>query len=81
MLGHPLEHTLRRRRALRLAEGDGETDPRRRFGALWLIRSYEDVVTPLRLPAHDWRTGGPNVNRGRGVADSGGPDLTGGARR
>ena len=81
MLGHPLEHTLRRRHALRLAEGEGETDPRCHFGALEPIRSYEDVGTALRLPVHDWRTGGLDVNRGQGVADSGGPNLTDGARR
>lgn len=49
----------------------------RRFGALWPIRSYEEVVYPLRLPALDWRICGLDVNRGYGVADSGGPELTG----
>ena len=28
---------------------------KRRFGVVWPIRSYEEVVHPLRLPAHDWR--------------------------
>ena len=81
VLGHPLKHMLRRVRALRLAECEGETDPRRRFGALWPIRSFEDVVTPPRQPAHDWPICGPDVNRGQGAADSGWSELPDGARR
>ena len=50
---------------------------RRRYGALCCIRSYKEVVDPLRLPAHDWRICGLNVNWAYGVADSGGPELTG----
>lgn len=49
----------------------------RRFGVLWPMRSYEEVVHPLRLPAHDWRISGLDVNRGYGVADVGGPEFTG----
>ena len=51
----------------------------RRFGVLWPMRSYEEVVHPLRLPAHDWRISGLDVNRGYGVADIGGPEFTGAA--
>ena len=50
---------------------------RRGCGALGRIRSYKEVVDPLRLPAHDWRICGLNVNRVNGEADSGGPELTG----
>ena len=50
---------------------------RRRYGALWRIRSYREVVDPLRLPAHDWRIWDLNVNRADGEADSGGAELTG----
>jgi hypothetical protein len=47
-----------------------ETDTfehRRLFGVLWPMRSYEEVVHPLRLPAHDWFITGLDVNRGYGV--------------
>ena len=37
----------------------------------------KEVVDPLRLPAHDWRICGLNVNRVNGEADSGGSELTG----
>ncbi len=37
---------------------------RRLFGVLWPMRSYEEVVHPLRLPAHDWHVTGLDVNRG-----------------
>lgn len=40
---------------------------RRLFGVLWPMRSYEEVVHPLRLPAHDWYVTGLDVNRGYGV--------------
>lgn len=36
----------------------------RRFGVLWPRRSYERVVHPLRVPAHDWHITGLDVNRG-----------------
>ncbi len=39
----------------------------RRFGLLLPMRSYEEVVHPLRLPAHDWFVTGLDVNRGYGV--------------
>jgi hypothetical protein len=40
---------------------------RRLFGVLWPMRSYEEVVHPLRLPAHDWFITGLDVNRGYGA--------------
>lgn len=51
----------------------------RRFGVLWPTRFYEEVVHPLRLPAHDWVLSGLSVNRGFGLADLRGPSLSGAA--
>ncbi len=51
----------------------------RRFGVLWPMRSYEEVVHPLRLPAHDWRITGLDVNRGYAAAALRGPQFTGAA--
>ena len=50
-------------------------DFERRFGVLWPMRSYEEVRHPLRLPAHDWRITGLDVNRGYGPEDLAGPAL------
>jgi hypothetical protein len=50
-----------------------------RFGVLWPMRSYERIVHPLGLPAHDWRITGLDVNRGYGVQDLAGPNFTGAA--
>ena len=36
----------------------------RRFGVLWPMRSFERIVHPVALPAHDWRITGLDVNRG-----------------
>ena len=52
-------------------------DHARRFGILWPLRSYERVVHPLRLPAHDWHVTGLDVDRGFGVGDITGPGFTG----
>ena len=49
----------------------------RRFGIVWPMRSYERVVHPLRLPAHDWRITGLDVNRGFTREDVLGPEFTG----
>ncbi len=49
----------------------------RRFGVLWPMRSHERVAHPFRLPAHDWRITGLDVDRGYGLADLAGPRLTG----
>ena len=51
----------------------------RRFGVLWPMRSYEEVVHPLRLPAHDWHITGLDVNRGYSAQDLAGPQFTGAA--
>ena len=50
-----------------------------RFGVLWPMRSYEEVVHPLRLPAHDWRITGLDVNRGYDTAALRGPQFSGAA--
>lgn len=52
-------------------------DHERRFGVLWPMRSYERVVHPLRLPAHDWHVTGLDVNRGLTDADVSGPAFSG----
>lgn len=39
----------------------------RRFGVLWPMRSFERIVHPISLPAHDWRITGLDVNRGYGA--------------
>jgi predicted small lipoprotein YifL len=51
----------------------------KRFGVLWPMRSYEEVVHPLRLPAHDWHITGLDVNRGYDAAALRGPQFTGAA--
>lgn len=51
----------------------------RRFGVLWPMRSYEEVVHPLRLPAHDWHIAGLDVNRGYDLAALNGPGFSGAA--
>lgn len=52
-------------------------DHERRFGVLWPMRSYERVVHPIRLPAHDWRITGLDVNRGFEAGDVTGQSFTG----
>ncbi len=54
-------------------------DHERRFGVLWPMRSYEEVVHPLRVPAHDWRITGLDVNRGYGADALRGPAFGGAA--
>jgi hypothetical protein len=49
----------------------------RRFGVLWPMRSYEEVVHPIRLPAHDWFVTGLDVNRGYGAEALQGPQFSG----
>jgi hypothetical protein len=51
----------------------------RRFGLLLPMRSYEEVVHPLRLPAHDWFVTGLDVNRGYGVEALRGAQFRGAA--
>jgi hypothetical protein len=48
-----------------------ETDSlehRRLGGILWPVRSYEEVVHPIRLPAHDWFVTGQIVSVNGGLA-------------
>lgn len=51
----------------------------RRHGVLWPMRSYEAVVHPLRLPAHDWHITGLDVDRGYDAAALSGPGFGGSA--
>lgn len=52
-----------------------------RFGVMWPMRSYEAVVHPLRLPAHDWRITGLDVDRGYDRAALLGATFSGAAAR
>ncbi|HEX2540323.1 MAG TPA: hypothetical protein VHM00_04490 [Caldimonas sp.] len=52
-------------------------DHERRFGVVWPMRTYERVVHPLRLPAHDWRIAGIDVNRGYDASALAGPRFVG----
>jgi hypothetical protein len=52
-------------------------DHERHFGVMWPMRSYEEVVHPLRLPAHDWHIAGLDVNRGYDALAVAGPTFTG----
>ena len=49
----------------------------RHFGVLWPMRSYEEVVHPLRVPAHDWYVTGLDVNRGYDASALAGPQFSG----
>lgn len=49
----------------------------KRFGVLWPMRSYEEVVYPLRLPAHDWWLTGLDINRGHSLDALRGPQFSG----
>jgi hypothetical protein len=49
----------------------------RHFGVLWPMRSYEEVEHPLRVPAHDWRITGLDVNRGLTADELRGPAFSG----
>ena len=51
----------------------------RRFGVVWPMRSYERVLHPIALPAHDWQITGLDVNRGYAAADIGGAVFAGAA--
>ena len=51
----------------------------RRFGVLWPMRSFERVVHPIALPAHDWHVTGLDVNRGYTMQELAGPEYTGAA--
>ncbi|CAN5818633.1 hypothetical protein BH11PSE13_BH11PSE13_21400 [soil metagenome] len=49
----------------------------RRFGVMWPMRSFERIVHPIALPAHDWRITGLDVNRGYEAREVTGPAFTG----
>ncbi len=51
----------------------------RRFGVMWPMRSFERIVHPIALPAHDWRITGLDVNRGYGASELSGPAFSGAA--
>jgi hypothetical protein len=53
----------------------------RHFGVLWPMRSFERVVHPIALPAHDWRITGLDVNRGYPPDALAGPEFRAGAQR
>ena len=52
-------------------------DHERRFGVTWPMRSYERIVHPIALPAHDWHITGLDVDRGYGERDLSGPTFEG----
>lgn len=45
-------------------------------GVLWPMRSYEEVVHPLRLPAHDWHIAGLDLDRGYAAEALRGPRFS-----
>jgi hypothetical protein len=49
------------------------------FGVLWPMRSYERILHPIALPAHDWHITGLDLNRGYGVQALAGPEFSGAA--
>ncbi len=49
------------------------------FGVLWPMRSFERILHPIALPAHDWHITGLDVNRGYGVQALAGPEFSGAA--
>ncbi len=51
----------------------------RRFGVVWPMRSYERIVHPIALPAHDRRITGLDVNRGYGASALSGASFSGAA--
>jgi hypothetical protein len=51
----------------------------RRFGVVWPMRSFERIVHPLSLPAHDWRITGLDVDRGYEAEDVTGSSFRGAA--
>lgn len=48
-------------------------------GVLWPTRFYERLVRPVRMPVHDWKLTGLDINRGLRAADVEGPELRGAA--
>ena len=54
-------------------------DHERRFGVTWPMRSFERVLHPIALPAHDWHVTGLDVNRGYAAQALAGPVFSGAA--
>jgi hypothetical protein len=54
-------------------------DHQQRHGVLWPMRSFERVVHPIAVPAHDWRITGLDINRGYGASALSGPQFSGAA--
>jgi hypothetical protein len=47
-----------------------------RHGVLWPMRSFERVVHPIALPAHNWHITGLDVNRGYAAQAISGPEFS-----
>jgi hypothetical protein len=54
-------------------------DHQQRHGVLWPMRSFERVVHPIPVPAHDWRITGLDINRGYDARAISGPEFSGAA--
>ena len=54
-------------------------DHQRRSGMTLPMQASEEVVQPLRLPAHEWLITGLDVNRGYGAEAVQGPQFSGAA--
>jgi hypothetical protein len=54
-------------------------DHQQRHGVLWPMRSFERVLHPIALPAHDWRITGLDINRGYDASALRGPEFSGAA--
>jgi len=77
---HRMRFTLEGFSGTRGAVAEVDTfEHQERFGVVWPMRSYERVVHPLPLPAHDWRITGLDVNRRYGPDELSGPSFTGAA--
>lgn len=75
---HRMQFTLEGAAGTRGAVAYVDTyDHERREGVLWPMRSYEEVVHPIRLPAHDWRIAGLDLNRGFTADELRGPAFSG----
>jgi hypothetical protein len=79
-LAHRMRFTLEGFAGTRGAVAEVDTfEHDRRFGVTWPMRSFERIVHPLRLPAHDWRMTGLDVNRGYERTALSGPSFAGAA--
>ncbi len=77
-LVHRLRFTLEGFAGSKGAVAEVDTyDHDRRLGIVWPMRSYERIVHPIALPAHDWRIAGLDVDRGYTAADVDGRSFTG----